>query len=76
MQTKKGSLIEILLNIGTGFVVSYALTLYVLPLYGFQVSRTNGFTITGIYTVVSMVRSYIYRRLFVYIEMKRLTKKT
>lgn len=65
MQTKTESAIEVTLNIGTGFIISWILTLLVLPYFGFkQVTTSDGFWITLIFTVVSVCRSYIWRRLF------------
>ncbi len=71
MQTRRGSLIEVLMNIGTGFIVSYTLTLYLLPLYGFFINKSQSLTITMIFTVTSIIRSYLYRRLFNYFEVKK-----
>ena len=64
-QTKLESLLESSINISTGFIVSLALFAYVVaPLYGFQVNNQTNFEITLIFTVSSILRSYLFRRFF------------
>jgi len=60
MQKKSNSLIEVGCNTGSGFIVSYTVT---LALHG-SLSTMNPLVITGIFTVVSIVRSYAWRRFF------------
>lgn len=67
MQSKKDSMKEIVCNTGSGFIVSYTVTLCLLPYFAMM----NAFSITCIFTVVSLVRSYVWRRLF---NKKALTK--
>jgi hypothetical protein len=64
MQSRKHSIWETTLNTASGFIVSWALTLIVLPWFGAPVSASSGFGITTIFTVVSVIRSYFWRRLF------------
>lgn len=67
-QSKKKSLIETLVNVGTGFLISMLITHYVFPLYGIPVSTAVNFQITAIYTVASIIRGYFMRRFFVWID--------
>ncbi len=60
MQTKKNSIVEILLNTGSGFIVSFGITSLLLP----YMVTVGAFGITCIFTVVSLVRSYVWRRIF------------
>lgn len=55
---------EAALNTASGMLVSFFLSLAVFPMFGFQASVGQAFSITTIYTVVSIVRSYFWRRLF------------
>lgn len=64
MQSRKHSILETLLNTLSGFIISWVMTLLVMPLFGFMVTAGQGFVITVIYTVVSVIRSYFWRRLF------------
>lgn len=64
MQSARHSLIEVLANIGTGFIISAALQQWVVtPLWHLHTSPTANLSITVFFTVVSVVRSYIFRRL-------------
>jgi antibiotic biosynthesis monooxygenase (ABM) superfamily enzyme len=60
MQSKKSSINEVLLNTGSGFIVSLVVTKALYPV----LNILSPVTITLIYTVVSIIRSYIWRRLF------------
>ena len=60
MQSKKSSCVEILLNTGSGFVVSLAITTMLLP----YMVMVGAFGVTCIFTVVSLIRSYVWRRIF------------
>lgn len=63
-QTKLGSLIEALINTCIGFIINYSANLLIFPLFGFHISLTGNFIMGMIYTVISVVRSYIVRRFF------------
>ena len=64
MQSRTHSMIEVLLNIGTGFIISALLQQFVVaPLWNLQVSAMANLQITIFFTVVSVVRSYVFRRL-------------
>lgn len=64
MQTRLSSLIEAIINVAIGFVISLALTALVLPAYGHEVSFSQNLQITGIFTISSILRSYALRRWF------------
>lgn len=63
-QTRLSSLIEAVINVAIGFVVSLALTAFVLPAYGHHVTLGENLQITAIFTVASIARSYAVRRWF------------
>jgi hypothetical protein len=63
-QAKKHSIIEITLNIGSGMIVAWLLTFYVLPLWGYAYKPHEALEITTLYTAVSWLRSYAWRRFF------------
>lgn len=75
MQTKKGSLLEICLNTCSGFVVAWTLTQWMFPnIYHVELSISQSWTITFIYTVMSIIRSYMWRRVFNYFIIKKVKK--
>jgi uncharacterized membrane protein (DUF485 family) len=63
-QSRLGSLYEAGFNIIIGFGVSFGANWLVLPLFGFNVSVSQNFAIGGIYTLISLARSYVIRRWF------------
>lgn len=64
MQTKKGSAVEAVLNTAIGWGINYYANLFVLPLFGFNVTYGQAFWIGVIFTFISLARSYLLRRLF------------
>ena len=64
-QTKLGSTAEALANIAVGFSINFAANMLILPLFGFtNLSLGKNFVIGLLYTVISLVRSYVLRRWF------------
>jgi len=64
-QTKIESLLETFLNIGSGFVLSLFLWVFIVaPIWNIQVAMSDNFMITCLFTVVSIIRSYFWRRFF------------
>jgi hypothetical protein len=68
MQTKSWSLIEVVSSTTFGLVVSFIANSLVLPAFGFPVSWRDSFWIAIVFTVISVVRSYVFRRLFNWIS--------
>ena len=64
-QPKLHSMIEQILNTGSGFILSLlAWTYIVIPLYHIQSNPVQNIQITLIFTVISIIRGYLWRRLF------------
>jgi hypothetical protein len=64
-QTRVGSFIEAWANIAIGFGINYAANWFILPLFGFHsLTAAANFEIGLLYTVISLVRSFILRRYF------------
>jgi hypothetical protein len=61
-QTKLGSFAEAWFNVAVGFGINYAGNIFILPLFGFNVSYSDALWIGVIFTVISVVRSYVLRR--------------
>lgn len=65
IQSRVESLIEICINIASGFIVSLFVWQYIAaPLYGFQVTLLDNLGITAIFTVTAIIRGYFWRRFF------------
>ena len=65
MQTKAKSMQEVMVNVGTGFIVSYLLWLFVVPvLFDVETSAGQGLGVTFLYTLASIGRGYVVRRVY------------
>lgn len=65
MQTAKGSALEAVTNTAVGFSVNFTANLILLPLFGFSALTIRSNIIIGvIYTFISIIRSYVLRRVF------------
>ena len=68
METKQSrvlSAVEATMNTLSGFFISLAVWIWVVaPLYDIEVTYAQNFSITMIFTVSSLVRSYVVRRFF------------
>lgn len=64
-QSRLESLIESTINIGSGFFISLALWVFVIvPVWNVPVTFGDNLIITAAFTVVSVIRSYVWRRFF------------
>ena len=64
MQSKKQSLIESLTSTTIGIIIGVVLNLTILPIFGYPVSLSDSLWISLIFTAISVVRSYVVRRIF------------
>jgi len=64
MQSKRHSAFEAVANVVIGYLVSVATNILILPLFGYAVTVADSFGIGLAFTAVSLVRSYVLRRLF------------
>lgn len=59
------SFLESSLNVGSGFILALIVWKFIIvPLWGFDVNFSDNLVITGIFTVVSIARGYVWRRIF------------
>ncbi len=58
------SALEAAISTAIGFAVSWALTFYVLPLWGFEPSTGQALGITAVYTAASFLRGWAVRAVF------------
>lgn len=67
-QSRAWSLGETCFSTAVGFVIAYATTALVMPVFGYPVTVADNLGITAIFTAVSIVRGYCIRRLFTWIN--------
>lgn len=63
-QTRLGSFIESCMNVAIGYGIALASQLLVFPWFGINIPLSSNLAIGGIFTVISIARSYIIRRWF------------
>lgn len=68
-QKRMTSLVESLLNVVIGYAVAVAAQTMIFPLFGIFVSLGENIIIAGLFTVISVIRSFSLRRLFNYLQI-------
>jgi hypothetical protein len=63
-QPRHHSLLESIVNVSVGYVVAVIATQTVLPFFGYHPTLNENLQISAIFTVISLVRSYVVRRVF------------
>ena len=63
-QSRRASLLESAANIAIGYGVAVAAQVVIFPLFGMDVPLGDNLLIGGLFTVVSLIRSYALRRIF------------
>jgi hypothetical protein len=69
------SLVEAVANVLVGYGVAVATQVLVFPLFGIATSLPENLVIGGVFTVVSIFRSYLLRRAFEAIQAQTNTAR-
>lgn len=64
IQSRAMSMAEAIINVVIGFVITLGVQLVVYPAFGLHTSFGINLSIAGIFTLVSILRSYVMRRVF------------
>ena len=64
MQSRLLSAVEAGTNVLISYLVSVAANIIVLPMFGYDVTIFDSFAIGLAFTAISLVRSYVLRRVF------------
>jgi len=67
-QSRKGSLLEACLNTASGFVLSFLAGLVIFPLLGWDLNPKQNLEAVALFTGISVLRSYFWRRVFNYLH--------
>lgn len=70
IQSRFMSLVESVTNVVVGFGIAILTQALVFPIFGFHASMGEHLAIAGLFTVVSVVRSYALRRAFEAVRMR------
>ncbi len=65
-QTRSMSLVESIANTGAGFLVSLVLQISLFYFMAIETTTSQNLLMSGVFTVASLVRGYVMRRLFVW----------
>lgn len=63
-QSKVKSLIETATQIAIGYLINVCMYLIILPWFGFDVTVSQSFQVSGMFTLISLTRLYVIRRMF------------
>lgn len=69
-QSRRWSLIESIANVGVGYIIALAAQYAIFPIFGIYVPFMEHVAIALCFTVVSIVRSYYFRRFFNWLHMR------
>jgi|TARA_Y100000310_G_scaffold65839_1_gene61275 Na+-driven multidrug efflux pump len=65
------SLIESIIDVGSGFILAILIQLFFFPFFGLYPSILDSIGIASIFTVISMTRSWIWRVVFKKYDQRR-----
>lgn len=68
MQSKKASMIEVCINTLAGYLIALLTQILIFPIFDIHISTGSSMIIAVIFTVISIVRSYVMRRIFNYLH--------
>lgn len=63
-QSRKMSMVESFANVAIGYGIAVAAQIIIFPVFDIHVPLQSNLLIGAFFTVVSLVRSYVLRRLF------------
>lgn len=70
-QTRLGSLAETVINMLVGFWLSVGAQAVIFPMFGYDLPLHNNMAIVAIFTAISMIRSYVLRRIFNWLTARK-----
>jgi hypothetical protein len=63
-QSRLMSLVEAIANVIVGYGVAVVTQILIFPVFGLQTTLGQNLAMGGIFTIVSLIRSFLLRRLF------------
>ena len=63
-QSRLMSLVEAITNVIVGYGVAVVTQILIFPIFGLQTTLGQNLAMGGIFTIVSLLRSFLLRRLF------------
>jgi hypothetical protein len=72
-QSRRMSLLESLVNVLVGYGVAVITQMLVFPLFGLVASVSQNLSLGLVFTVISLIRSYLLRRVFEALRVGHMT---
>ena len=69
-QSRASSLVEAVANVMVGYGVAVTTQILIFPIFGLHTTLAQNLKIGAVFTVVSIARSYVLRRLFEAIRVR------
>ena len=69
-QSRAMSLVEAVANVIVGYGVAVVTQMLIFPIFGLQTTLAQNLKMGAVFTIVSLGRSYVLRRLFEAIRMR------
>ena len=63
-QSRLMSMVEAITNVVVGYGVAVVTQILIFPIFGLQTTLGQNLAMGGIFTIVSLIRSFLLRRLF------------
>lgn len=70
-QSRRMSMVEQVFNVGSGLALALVVGQIVYPLYGYSVTLGDNLALSAIFTVVSIARGYVWRRIFNHLHQRK-----
>jgi hypothetical protein len=70
-QSRLASALEATVNVLGGYLVALAAQMLILPAYGVRLSISDNLSIGAWFAAVSVLRSFCFRRLFNFFQVRR-----
>lgn len=76
MQTKRGSFLEAVINTVIGYIFTLAFSPIIYKIAGIKMSRATMGFVVFMFTIISVIRSYLIRRFFNKLIIRAINKKS
>jgi hypothetical protein len=68
-QSRLMSFVESVVNVVVGYLIAVTTQIIVFPVFGMHVNLADNLLIGAIFTVISLARSFLLRRIFEYVRV-------
>jgi len=64
MQSKRESIVEVIINVFVGYILNLLIQITLFPFFDIHISISDNMLLTLLFTTISMIRGYLIRRFF------------